>query len=92
MNKFQIGIVQPYMDRPGLREKARAQVEEILAKFKHKQHVEWFEAELPSDDILDRKLAIAAKCMVTEILREGETAPYRLVEGITPPYLPTITE
>jgi hypothetical protein len=94
MEKFQIGIVQPYLDRPGLKEKAHTKVQNILDQFKHKRNIEWFEAELScmNDDPLDRTMCVAAKCIVTEVYREGEQSTYRLVEGITPPYLPRIEE
>lgn len=92
LEQFQIGIVQPYLDKPGLREKARAKVQAILDQFKHRRYEEWFEADRPNEDSLDRIKLIAVKCMVTEILKPGETSAFRLVEGVTPPYLPLLED
>lgn len=91
---LQFGAVQPYRSAESA-PKAKAKLEEILAKIPHARDVEWFTGPRQHEDMLERRWLMAFKCRANIITAvDGaptEWAKYRLTEGVTPTYLPEIT-
>ena len=90
---LQFGAVQPYRNVESA-PKAKAKLEEIIARIPHARDIEWFTAATPTDDPIEWRWVVAFKCRANIVTAVNgaptEWAKYRLTEGVTPAYLPEI--